>query len=206
MARMGYAAAESGSSFQGQEAACEDGVTPLLTRAVEHARAGDPEAIAFLYARCADDVCRYAQGVLGEAREAEELTLRVFAELPLAIGNHSERDAPFQTWLLRLARRIVVDHIRERRAIEGRSGLGFGVLAENGSGRGVDALREALAKLPFDEHEVLVLRHFGGLSPTDIARLTGRSERGVRGLHRSGREALRAQLSHQRALRVSAGS
>ena len=211
MARMGQAAAGSGSRFQGQEAEWEDGVTPLLTRAIECAKAGDREAIVFLYARYAEDVCHYAQSVLGDAGEAEELTLRVFAELPLAIGDHRARDAPFLAWLLRLARQIIVAHIRERHAIRldlaGRSGLGLGALPEAGrSGRWVDAVREALATLPFDEHEVLVLRHFGGLSPVDIARLTGRSERRVRGLQRSGREALRSQLGGQRALQASAGS
>ena len=56
-------------------------------------------------------------------------------------------------------------------------------------------LREALAALPRDQCEVLVLRHFAGLSPIEIAKLTGRSEGSVHGLHHRGRRALQADLT-----------
>ena len=59
-------------------------------------------------------------------------------------------------------------------------------------------LREALAELPRDQCEVLVLRHFAGLSPTEIAKRTGRSEGSIHGLHHRGRRALRVQLSWSR--------
>ena len=56
-------------------------------------------------------------------------------------------------------------------------------------------LQEALAKLPRDQREVLVLRHFAGLSPTEIAERTGRTEGSVHGLHHRGRRALTAELA-----------
>lgn len=48
---------------------------------------------------------------------------------------------------------------------------------------------------PKDQREVLVLRHFAGLSPAEIATRTGRSEGSVRGLHHRGRGALKAKLT-----------
>jgi RNA polymerase sigma-70 factor (ECF subfamily) len=60
-------------------------------------------------------------------------------------------------------------------------------------------LREALAEIPHDQREVLVLRHFAGLSPTEIAERTGRSEGSVHGLHHRGRRALTAELTHRGA-------
>jgi RNA polymerase sigma-70 factor (ECF subfamily) len=55
-------------------------------------------------------------------------------------------------------------------------------------------LREALSLLPKDQCEVLVLRHFAGLSPLEIATRTGRSEGSIHGLHHRGRRALKAEL------------
>jgi hypothetical protein len=44
-------------------------------------------------------------------------------------------------------------------------------------------LCEALSQLPRDHCEVLVLRHFAGLSPTEIAMRTGRTEGSINGSH-----------------------
>jgi RNA polymerase sigma-70 factor (ECF subfamily) len=57
-----------------------------------------------------------------------------------------------------------------------------------------DSLRSALATLPEDQREIIVLRHLGGLAPAEIAARLGRSESAVNGLHHRGRRALRAEL------------
>ena len=67
-------------------------------------------------------------------------------------------------------------------------------------------LREALAVLPRDQREVLVLRHFAGLSPGEIAQRTGRTEGSVHGLHHRGRRALTAELSRRGAAPATARS
>ena len=67
-------------------------------------------------------------------------------------------------------------------------------------------LREALAILPGDQREVLVLRHFAGLSPTEIADHTGRTESSIHGLHHRGRRALRAELISRGAAPAVLGS
>jgi DNA-directed RNA polymerase specialized sigma24 family protein len=46
---------------------------------------------------------------------------------------------------------------------------------------------------------VLVLRHFAGLSPTEIAAHTGRTEGSVHGLHHRGRRTLTAELTSRGA-------
>jgi RNA polymerase sigma-70 factor (ECF subfamily) len=86
----------------------------LLSHAVERAKAGDCDALTFLYARFADDVCGYLQGVLTDAEEAEEIAECVFAQLPCALGGHQERNMPFLVWLLRFAREIAADQVNER--------------------------------------------------------------------------------------------
>lgn len=86
----------------------------LLSRAVERAKAGDRDALAFLYARYADDVCGYLQGIVTDVEEASEIAQCVFAHLARALAGHRERDVPFSVWLLRFAREMAADHLRER--------------------------------------------------------------------------------------------
>jgi RNA polymerase sigma-70 factor (ECF subfamily) len=58
-------------------------------------------------------------------------------------------------------------------------------------------LREALATLPEDQRQVIVLRHVVGLSPGEIAGQLGKTEPSIHGLHHRGRGALRAVLTER---------
>jgi RNA polymerase sigma-70 factor (ECF subfamily) len=179
----------------------EPTVTRLVARAVRSAQEGDRQALGFLYARYADDVCAYVRGIVHDHHEAEDITHQVFAKLIGAIGKYEEREVPFFAWLLRVARNVAVDHIRRNRAIPVEEVRLTGDAGAPGSDPahpdGSQDLREALAALPFEQREVVVLRHFAGLSPGDIATLTGRTEASVHGLHHRGRRALAAELTER---------
>jgi RNA polymerase sigma-70 factor (ECF subfamily) len=56
-------------------------------------------------------------------------------------------------------------------------------------------LRDALATLPEDQRQVVVMRHLVGLSPGEIAGRMGRTESSIHGLHHRGRGALRTALA-----------
>jgi RNA polymerase sigma-70 factor, ECF subfamily len=177
----------------------------LVSRAVRGAREGDRDALGFLYVRYADDVCGYVRSIVRDEHEAEDITQQVFAKLIRVIGKYEERDVPFFAWLLRVARNVAVDHLRRQRAIPVEEIRG----ADDDHDRHLGAerisdLREALAKLPRDQREVLVLRHFAGLSPTEIAERTGRTEGSVHGLHHRGRRALTAELTRRGAAPATA--
>ncbi len=183
-------------------------VTPgLVADAVKRAQAGDRQALGFLYARYADNVYGYVRSIVHDQHEAEDITQHVFAKLIHVIGKYEERDVPFFAWILRVARNVAVDHIRRHRAIPVEE-----VRAVNDVGGGpedrerMNDLREALAVLPHDQREVLVLRHFAGLSPGEIAQRTGRTEGSVHGLHHRGRRALTAELSRRGAAPATARS
>ena len=49
--------------------------------------------------------------------EAEDVTQHVFAKLMTVIGKYEPRDVPFSAWILRVARNVAIDHMRQRRAI-----------------------------------------------------------------------------------------
>jgi len=179
----------------------------MVSRAVKRAQEGDREALGFLYARYADNVCGYVRSIVHDQYEAEDVTQHVFAKLIDVIGKYEERDVPFFAWILRVARNIAVDHIRHQRAIPVEEVRGADEsLGEPADRERLNDLREALGKLPRDQREVLVLRHVAGLSPTEIAERTGRSEGSVHGLHHRGRRALINDLTSRGAAPATVGS
>ena len=106
---------------------------------------------------------------------------------------------PFSPWILRVARNVAVDHMRPRRAIPCEEVRGLEPREERRrAATAPSMLRDALATLPDDQREVIVLRHVVGLSPGEIAGRLGRTEPSIHGLHHRGRGALRAALSELR--------
>lgn len=179
----------------------------IVSRAVKRAQEGDRAAIGFLYARYADNVCGYVRSIVHDQHDAEDITQHVFAKLIHVIGKYEERDVPFFAWVLRVSRNVALDYVRRPRPVpvEEIRTTDEGGGDPAGGTRMMD-LREALATLPREQREVLVLRHIAGLSPTEIAERTGRSEGSVHGLHHRGRRALTADLQHRGAAPATAGS
>jgi RNA polymerase sigma-70 factor (ECF subfamily) len=184
----------------------EDHAAPeLVSEAVARAKAGDMSAIHFLYVRFADDVFGYVRSIVHETAEAEDITQNVFAKLGTAIQKYQPRDVPFTAWILRVARNAAFDHLRSRRQIPVED-----LRTESAMDRGLGAervldLREALARLPPEQREVLVLRHVVGLSPGEIADRLGKTEGSVHGLHHRGRSALQLALREMDAAPMASG-
>ncbi|HTA35698.1 MAG TPA: sigma-70 family RNA polymerase sigma factor [Solirubrobacteraceae bacterium] len=171
-----------------------------VSRAVKRAQAGDRDALAFLYMRFADDICRYARSIVHDHHEAEDVTQQVFAKLTRVIGKYQERDVPFLAWMLRVTRNVSLDHLRKQNPLPVED-----LRADDRNVRDAPAddqlseLTAALATLPHAQREVLVLRHFAGLSPTEIAERVGKSEGSIHGLHHRGRRSLIAELTERGA-------
>jgi RNA polymerase sigma-70 factor (ECF subfamily) len=66
-------------------------------------------------------------------------------------------------------------------------------------------LRDALATLPEEQRQVVVMRHLVGLTPGEIADRLGRTEPSIHGLHHRGRGALRTALSEMDCAPTIAG-
>jgi RNA polymerase sigma-70 factor, ECF subfamily len=190
-----------------ETAAAERLMSRRVSQAVKRAQRGDREALGFLYARYADDVHGYVRSIVHDSYEAEDVTQQVFTKLIRVIGKYEERDVPFFAWVLRVARNVAVDHLRRQRLVPVEEvritdhGLG-----DPAGGHRTRDLCEALAELPQDQREVLVLRHFAGLSPLEIATRTGRSEGSIHGLHHRGRRTLRAELVSRGVAPATVGS
>jgi RNA polymerase sigma-70 factor (ECF subfamily) len=170
----------------------------IVGQAVARAKEGDQEAVRFLYMQYADNVYGYVRSIVRDDYEAEDVTQHVFAKLMVVLPKYQERQVPFAAWILRVARNVAVDHMRQRRAIPCEEVRELDERKDHGDAQHTSiGLREALESLPEDQRQVVVLRHLVGLSPGEIAERLGKSEPSVHGLHHRGRGALRGALNER---------
>jgi RNA polymerase sigma-70 factor (ECF subfamily) len=182
-------------SFRAKTSLDESATTkPLVSAAVARAKQGDREAVRFLYLRYADNVYGYVRSIVRDEYEAEDVTQQVFTKLMVVIGKYEQRSVPFSAWILRLAHNAAIDHVRKRRAVPAAEVYGADERVPEGNEDRSRELRLALADLPDEQRDVIVLRHLVGLSPTEIAGRMGKTEPSVHGLHHRGRAALRTAL------------
>jgi RNA polymerase sigma-70 factor (ECF subfamily) len=180
------------------------GDADLVDRVAARFKEGDTSALHFLYVRCGEDVRRYVQSIVRDHHEAEDVTQSVFLKLMSVISGYEPRGVPFTAWLFRVARNAALDSLRARRALpsgdicvkdEGRDQLAF---------ERRELLKAALALLPHEQREVLVLRYVTGLPPREVARVLQKTESSVHGLQHRGRRVLKAALEEVDAAPLTA--
>jgi RNA polymerase sigma-70 factor (ECF subfamily) len=168
---------------------------PLVAAAVARARDGDVDALRLLFLLFADNVFGYVLSIVHDEHDAEDLTSEVFARLPRALGLYRPGATPFAAWLLRVARNVALDHLRRQRSVPSA------YVQPAGEPHGLQALerlaglRTALAALPDDQRQVLLLRLVAGLSPTEVAARLDRSVDAVHALQHRARRRLRTELT-----------
>jgi RNA polymerase sigma-70 factor (ECF subfamily) len=148
---------------------------------------------------------------VGNTELAEDLTAEVFAKAWERIDRFQWRDLPFQHWLLRIARNIVVDHWRSNRRYTG-SVADHDAVSEMESPEDtvareleVSGLQRGLGQLPDDHREVLILRFIEGFSHAETAKVVGKSTVAVRQIQVRALRALR-RVMDDGAQPVTAGA
>jgi RNA polymerase sigma-70 factor, ECF subfamily len=165
-----------------------------IAAAVRSAKSGDKEALRFLYLRYSDNVYGYLISIVRDEHEAEDLTQHVFLKLMRVIHKYEPRSVPFAAWIMRVARNVAVDHLRSRRQIPCEEVYGADACGDGARDDRRRCLTDALATLPEEQREVLVLRHLVGLSPGEIAERMGKTDASVHGLHHRARHAAQVEL------------
>lgn len=171
-----------------------------LEQLVARARRGDADAFARLYENLAPRIHRYLRYRVPDPARAEELLQQVFLQMIAALPRYEPRGLPFGAWVFRIARNVVIDASRaERPAVSIELAHDVPSEAPGPEERALAGdehrrLRGALERLPRDQHDVLVYRFFGDLSPREVAPLMDRSEGAVRVLQHRALGALRRFL------------
>src|SRR5690348_2930673 len=151
--------------FRSSTALDESPETMNKTRlAVARAKEGDQDALRYLYVSYSHNIYGYVRSIVRDDHEAEDVTQHVFAKLMTSLVKYDDRGVPFFAWLIRLARNVAIDHLRANRLTPTETVLDPAC----DSGTDLDwgeTVRAALAALPDEQREVVVLRHIIGLTP-----------------------------------------
>jgi RNA polymerase sigma-70 factor, ECF subfamily len=193
--RFGRATAATG--FHSTAAVDESPERLAQTRlAVARAKEGDRDALQFLYVRYSNNIYGYVRSIVRDDHEAEDVTQHVFAKLMTTLVKYDDRGVPFFAWLLRLARNVAIDHLRANRLTPTETVIDPDTSTNSTADLDrADTVRAALATLPDEQRQVVILRHVVGLSPGEIADRMGRTESSIHGLHHRGRRALQRELA-----------
>jgi len=171
-----------------------------VERLVAAAKAGDPEAFGSLFDVYYGPVYRYVASRVGRPSDAEDLAQLVFVKALESLPRYEQRGVPFGGWLFRLARNVVIDHVRTR-----REHVTLDVIVEKSTDdqgpdelavlrQEMDSIAHALRRLTPEQREAVELRFFAGLSAKEAAEAMGRQEGTVRGLQFRAIAALSREL------------
>jgi len=171
---------------------------------------GDRTAMAALYDRYFDRVYSLVFNQVDRNRDvAEDIVQETFLAALKSAKSFKGRSSAY-TWLCSIAYHKVADHYRRQSRERKRMVSGVDVdtvdvsdnpgrqpqpdsLIESAETRQV--VNEALAKLPWDYRQVLILKYVDELSVQEISQIMDRSPKSIEGLLTRSRKALQTQLA-----------
>lgn len=157
------------------------------TELVSRILSGEEFLFEILVRRYQTRVVAHVSRMVGSREDAFDLAQEIFLKVFQALDRYNP-EFKFSTWLFRIAGNAAIDHLRKRRPrtvpleipdAESRSGVSaiehesldldpYGELRNVQRG---EAISRAIAELPPEFRELITLRHFGGLSYEEIARV-----------------------------------
>ncbi len=163
----------------------------------------DADALGALYDRYGRMVFGVLRALLPSPEAAEEVIQDSFHSLWRSAGGYSEARGSVRTWLLAIARNAAIDWQRTKgrrlgreRSLEVAEDLRDPLADELLERVALRArVRDALAALPTEQREVIVLSFYGGMTQTEIASRTRSPLGTVKGRARLAMTRLRAALA-----------
>ncbi|HWO72774.1 MAG TPA: sigma-70 family RNA polymerase sigma factor, partial [Dehalococcoidia bacterium] len=131
-------------------------------------------------------IYRHIFYLVGDSREAEDLTAQTFLKAWEAIDRYKERGAPFVAWLLRIAHNLTVSYLRSKRE---HSALDEGFVDNKRAGNPEESLeqandersvRQAVLRLRDEQRQVIMLRFVEEMDYREVAAVIGKSVPAVR--------------------------
>jgi RNA polymerase sigma-70 factor (ECF subfamily) len=158
---------------------------------------GDARAFRSLSDHFLPKILAYAQRLLGNAAEAEDVAQETFLRLWQNAAQWSP-EARLSTWLFRVAHNLAVDRVRKRREV-GDDALERTAGEDRPSSllqrkETASAVERALLALPERQRAAIALCHYEGLGNPEIAAVLEVSIDAVESLLARGRRALRESL------------
>ncbi len=165
-----------------------------LNKLVEEATKGSLKAFERIYNLFVEGIYKYIYFKVGNPFDAEELTGQVFLKAFEKIKDYQITEKPFTAWLYKIAHNVVIDLFRERRkyildefekaeSIKEAKVEPEEIVVNNLT---LESLYEALMNLTEEQREVIILRFIERLTASEVAKIMGKTEGGVRALQRRG--------------------
>ncbi|MGB1013133.1 MAG: RNA polymerase sigma factor [Nannocystaceae bacterium] len=165
------------------------------------ARDGDSKAFVRLYRQLHPDVFRFIARRVANRADAEDLTARVFCKFLERMDQFDRRKGKVRSWVLTVARNLVIDHYRTSRKADPLDTLEqppesseqdplTGLLTRER----VDQVRLQISQLPDQTREILAMRYADGLRHREIAAILGLSEAAVKKTVSRARRELKSNL------------
>lgn len=147
------------------------------SKLVELCRKGDDEAFAVIYNRYRLPLFSYLQRLLPRQNDRiDDIFQQTWIKAVRNWHNYTDQQKLF-AWLCRIAHNLTMDHFRNRSNAEESSEIPENVAADEPTPEDelnrqalTNALRDAIAKLPLEQQEMIRLRQ-DGLSFKEIAEL-----------------------------------
>ncbi len=162
-------------------------------RLVERFRRGEAEALAALFDMYVDRVFAYALRILGSREDAEEVTTDAFLRAFRRAADF-RGDAPFRAWVFSIARNVCRDRLRQPRLLTLPEDENQPAARDPGVTAISADVRAAMAALPEDQREVLLLCDVEEWDAREAAELMERSMAATKSLLYRARRALRERL------------
>jgi RNA polymerase sigma factor (sigma-70 family) len=154
-------------------------------------------AVDDLYRRHGAEVYRYALAVLGNRADAEDVTQTTFLNAYRSLEQGVRPRKP-SNWLLTIASNAIKQRFRQERARPHEVELDEGVAGTSPEEDGptVGEVLTALARIPPQQRQAIVLREFEGRSYTEIAEILGITTSALETLLFRARRSLAEELEH----------
>jgi RNA polymerase sigma-70 factor, ECF subfamily len=141
----------------------------------------DEASLAALYDRYHRLAFSLALRVVNDRGRAEDVVQDAFLSIWRKAGSFVEGRGSAKTWLTSIVRNRAIDVVRARRESDAddeavllaiRDGAPS-VVEQVTAGLDRDAIRAAIAELPFEQRQAIAMAYFEGLSHSEIAEATG---------------------------------
>jgi RNA polymerase sigma-70 factor (ECF subfamily) len=146
------------------------------------ARDGDEKALAQLCEAYYRDILKFMYYRVGTP-DAEDLTNEVFLRV---MHNIAKQKGRFEPWLYRIARNLVIDRARHRKASP-ETEMDESLTGQISNGKDLSSevlarmdVAEGLKQLNSEHRELLTLKFIQGLSNREIAEITGQTPGAIR--------------------------
>lgn len=155
---------------------------------MERVRAGETHLLGILYQKYQKKLFGFFYRMSGQPAQSEDMVQTVF--LRIMKYRHSFRgDGNFTQWMYHLARNVYADQFRKKRPLMFKEALASVDFHEDSAPNAakkmetdeeISLLRRALAELPADKREIIVLSRFERLKYREIGDLLQMSEGAVK--------------------------